>query len=107
MFSTSFQQFSVPLFGTFVWYAGTCFFDVEYDRKTKLYHLKNGYKKIFVSIDNQTKVCTKQVTANQQLNTEKTDFWWATHQTTKSDEIGSLQPELQQPILDKILSIAF
>ena len=82
-------------------------FDVKYDRKTKLYHLESGYKKIFVSIDNQTKVCTKQVTANQQLNTEKTDFWWATHQTTKIDKIDSFQPEPEQPILDKILSIAF
>ena len=82
-------------------------FDVEYDRKTKLYHLESGYKKIFVSIDNQTKVCTNQVTANQQLNTEKTDFWWATHQTTKIDKIDSFQLEPEQPILDKILSIAF
>ena len=81
--------------------------DVQYDRKTKLYHLKNGYKKIFVSIDNQTKVCTKQVTANQQLNTEKKALWLIGHQTTKSDKIASFQPDKKQSISDKILSMEF
>ena len=85
---------------------GFCF-DVQYDRKTKLYHLKNGYKKIFVSIDNQTKVCTNQVTANQQLNTEKKALWLIGHQTTKSDKIASFQPDKKQSISDKILSMEF
>ena len=82
-------------------------FDVKYDRKTKLYHLEKGYKKIFVSLEKHTKVCTNQNVDNQQLNTEKKPLWLIGHQTTKSDEIGSLQPDLKQPVLDKILSIAF
>tara|TARA_R110000787_G_scaffold140313_1_gene253859 strand:+ start:206 stop:3328 length:3123 start_codon:yes stop_codon:yes gene_type:complete len=82
-------------------------FDVKYDRKSKLYHLKKGYKKIFVSLDNQIKVCTNEVTDNQQVNTEKKALWLIGHQTTKSDEIDSFQSEPEQPILEKILSMEF
>ena len=82
-------------------------FDVKYDRKSKLYHLEKGYKKIFVSLDNQIKVCTKEVTDNQPVNTEKKAFWLIGHQTTKIDKIDSFQPEPEQPILDKILSMEF
>jgi len=82
-------------------------FDVKYDRKSKLYHLKKGYKKIFVSLDNQIKVCTNEVVDNQPVNTEKKAFWLIGHQTTKIDKIDSFQPEPEQPILDKILSMEF
>jgi len=82
-------------------------FDVKYDRKSKLYHLEKGYKKIFVSLDNQIKVCTNEVADNQQVNTEKKAFWLIGHQTTKIDKIDSFQPEPEQPILDKILSMEF
>ena len=82
-------------------------FDVEYDRKTKFFHLQKGYKLLFVSIDKHSKVCTKQNTDNQQLNTEKEALWSFGHQTTKTEKIGYLQPDLKQPILDKILNIDF
>ncbi len=85
---------------------GFCF-DVEYDRKTKLYHLQSGYKLLVTSIGKHSKVCTKQNVDNQQVNTKKEALWSFGHQTTKSDKIGSLQPDLKQPILDKILSIEF
>ena len=82
-------------------------FDVEYDRKTKFFHIQKGDKLLFVSIDKHSKVCTKQNTDNQQLNTEKEALWSFGHQTTKTEKIGYLQPDLKQPILDKILNIDF
>jgi hypothetical protein len=85
---------------------GFCF-DVEYDRKTKLYQLKKGDKLLIGLIEKHSKVCTKQNVDNQQVNTKKEALWSFGHQTTKSDKIGSLQPESQQPILDKILSMEF
>ena len=85
---------------------GFCF-DVEYDRKTKLYQLKKGDKLLIGYIEKHSKVCTKQTVDNQQVNTKKEALWSFGHQTTKIDKIGSLQPEPEQPILEKILSIAF
>jgi len=85
---------------------GFCF-DVEYDRKTKLYHLETGYKLLVTSIGKHSKVCTKQNVDNQQVNTKKEALWSFGHQTTKSDKIGSFQSEPEQPILEKILSMEF
>ena len=65
-------------------------FDVKYDRKTKIYFLKPWDKKTFSSIHKRSKVCTKQVIDNEQVNTEKKTFFPTGHQMGKNDEILKL-----------------
>ena len=64
-------------------------FVVEYDRKTKIYSLKMWDKKSFYSIHNRSKVCTKQLPNNEEVNTEKNTFFPLTHQMGKNAKIDT------------------